>query len=93
MSDVLQYKYYVMPKCHMITTEPMVLEICFDTQVLWITSTFPEWILLANQRFTVLVSDHLTQVLKVEEKVNVEFRIERTASFQRKSSQKIGWDI
>ena len=56
MSDVLQYKYYVMPKCHMITTEPMVLEICFDTQVLWITSVFLEWIMLANQGFTVYIN-------------------------------------
>ena len=40
-------------KHQMITTEPMVLEISFDTQVLWITSMFPERILLANQGFTV----------------------------------------
>ena len=26
----------------MITAEPMVLEICFDIRVLWITSTFLE---------------------------------------------------
>ena len=29
-------------ECHMITTEPMVLEICFDIQVLWFTSMFLE---------------------------------------------------
>ena len=29
-------------KCHITTTEPMVLEICFDRQVLWITSMFQE---------------------------------------------------
>ena len=33
----------------MITTEPMVLEIHFDIQMLWITSMFPE----QNQGFTV----------------------------------------
>ena len=37
---------------HMITTEPMGLEICFDIQVLWMTSMFPELIMLANQGFT-----------------------------------------
>ena len=31
----------------------MVLEIHFYTQVLWITSMFPEWIMHANQGFTV----------------------------------------
>ena len=29
-------------KRHMVTTEPMVLEIGFDIQVLWITNMFPE---------------------------------------------------
>ena len=29
-------------ECHMITTEPMVLEIPFDRRVLWITSVFPQ---------------------------------------------------
>lgn len=38
---------------HMITTEIMVLEICFDIPVLWMTSTFPEPIMLASQGFTV----------------------------------------
>ena len=33
-------------------TEPMVLEIRFDIQVLWITSMFLEQIMLANQSFT-----------------------------------------
>ena len=37
----------------MITTEPVVTEIHFDTQVLWITSVFLEWVMLANQGFTV----------------------------------------
>ena len=37
----------------MITTEPMVLEIRFDIRVLWITSMFPERIMLTNQGFTV----------------------------------------
>ena len=40
-------------KRHMITTEPMVLEICFDIQVLWMTSMFPERLMLANQGFSV----------------------------------------
>ena len=40
-------------ECHMITTEPMVLEIRFDIGVLWITSMFPEQIIFANQGFTV----------------------------------------
>ena len=40
---------------HMLTTESMVLEICFDIQVLWITSIFLEWILLVNQGLTVLL--------------------------------------
>jgi hypothetical protein len=30
-------------------------EIRFDIRVLWITSTFPEWIMLANQGTTVYV--------------------------------------
>ena len=38
---------------HMITTEPMVLEICFDIQVLWITRVFQEQIMLANEVLTV----------------------------------------
>ena len=37
----------------MITTEPTVLGIRFDIQVLWITHVFPEGIMLANQAFTV----------------------------------------
>ena len=37
----------------MITTEPMVLEIHFDIQVLWTASTFLERIMLENQGFTV----------------------------------------
>lgn len=41
----------------------------------------------------IFVSDHLAQLLKEEEKTEVEFRIERTASFQRTTSQKIGWEI
>ena len=40
---------------HMITTEPMVVEIHFDTQVLPITSMFLEQIMLANQGFTVFI--------------------------------------
>ena len=43
-------------ECHMITTEPVVLEIHFDIQVLWIISMFPEQILLTNQGFTVYIS-------------------------------------
>ena len=42
-------------KCHMIKTEPMVLEILFDRLVLWITSMFPERIMLASQGFTVIL--------------------------------------
>ena len=42
-------------KCHMTTTEPMVLEIHFDIQVLWITSMFLEQIMLANQGFPVFL--------------------------------------
>ena len=38
---------------HMITTEPMVLEIHFDIQALWITSMFLEQIMFTNQGFTV----------------------------------------
>ena len=38
---------------HMITTEPWVLEIHFDIQVLWITSMFLERIMLVNHGFTV----------------------------------------
>ena len=41
-------------ECHVITIEPMVLEICFDIQVLWLTSMLPERITLAKQGFTVL---------------------------------------
>ena len=41
-------------ECHVITTEPLVLELRFDIQVLWITSLFLVRILLANQGFTVL---------------------------------------
>ena len=39
-------------KCHMVTTESMVVDICFDIQVLWITSMFPEQMTLTNQGFT-----------------------------------------
>ena len=35
-----------------VTTEPTVLEIHFDIQVLWVTSMFPERITLTNQGFT-----------------------------------------
>ena len=42
-------------ECHMITTEPMVLEICFDIQVLWIISMFPEQTVLANQVYCILL--------------------------------------
>ena len=46
---------------HMMTaTEPMVLEIRFDMQVLWIASMFLEEIMLANQGFTVALSLMLT---------------------------------
>ena len=38
---------------HLITTEPMVLEICFDIQVVWITSMFQEQTMLVKQGFTV----------------------------------------
>ena len=41
-------------ECHVITTEPLVLELRSDIQVLWITSLFLVRILLANQGFTVL---------------------------------------
>ena len=37
----------------MITTEPLVLEIHFDIQALWITSMFLEHIMLSNQGLTV----------------------------------------
>ena len=37
---------------HMITTEPMALEIYFDIQALWITGMFPERNMLTNQGFT-----------------------------------------
>ena len=37
---------------HMITTEPIVLEIRFDTQLRCITSMFSEQIVLTNQGFT-----------------------------------------
>ena len=40
-------------ECHMITTEPMILEIHFDIQVLWMTSVFLEPIMLTNHSFTV----------------------------------------
>ena len=43
-----------MPSDHMIATEPMVLGIPLDIQVLWMTSLFPEWIVLANPDFTVV---------------------------------------
>ena len=38
---------------HTVTTEPAVLGIRLDIQVLWITRRFPERITLANQGFTV----------------------------------------
>lgn len=40
-------------QCHVITTEPMILDIRFDIRVLWIKSVFPDWIMLSNQGFTV----------------------------------------
>ena len=40
---------------HMITTDPMVLELRFDIRVLWITSMFLERIMLANQGFTMVL--------------------------------------
>ena len=39
----------------MITIEPMVLEIHFNIQALWITSTFLQRITLTNQGFTIYV--------------------------------------
>ena len=42
-------------RCHMITAEPVVLEICFDIRVLWMTSVFPEGVMLANQGFTLFI--------------------------------------
>ena len=41
-------------KCYMGTTEPTVLEIRFDLQVLWFTSMFPEQTVLSNTGLTVL---------------------------------------
>ena len=38
---------------HMITTELKVFEIRFDIRALWMTSVFPERIMLANQGVTV----------------------------------------
>ena len=38
---------------HTTATESVVLEVCFGVRVLWITSLFPEQIMLANQGFTV----------------------------------------
>ena len=35
------------------TAEPMVLEVRFDIRVLWMTSVFPETIMLANQGVSV----------------------------------------
>ena len=37
---------------HMITTEPVVLEIRFDVRVLWITNMFLERTMLTDQGFT-----------------------------------------
>ena len=50
----MQFELVPAAECHMITAEPMALEICLDLQVLWITSTFPERIMLTNQGFTIL---------------------------------------
>ena len=54
-------------ECHMITTKPMVSEIHFDIQVLWITSMFPELIMLPNQGFTVFVKLEREKVEEEEE--------------------------
>lgn len=40
-------------ECHVITTEPMVLEVHSERQPLWIASMFLERIMLAKQGFTV----------------------------------------
>ena len=42
---------------HVLTTEPMVLEIRFDTQVLWVTSMLLERIMLTNQGSAVYPND------------------------------------
>ena len=47
---------------HVITTESVVLEIHFDTRVLWMTSVFPEGIMLTNQGFTVFPTAFLELV-------------------------------
>ena len=52
-------------KCQVIITEPMVLKIRFDIQVLWITSMFPELIMLTNQGFAVFWCHFLALSLKV----------------------------
>ena len=41
-------------ECHMITPEPTALEILFDIRALWMTSMFPERIMLRNQGLTVV---------------------------------------
>ena len=51
----LAIRVVCVPECHVITTEPVVLEIRFDIRVLWITSLFPEQIKLASQGLTVFV--------------------------------------
>ena len=41
----------------MITAEPRVLEMHFDLQVLWVTSMFPEQIMLTDQGFAVSLKE------------------------------------
>ena len=40
-------------ECHVITTGPTALEIRVVIKVLWITSVFPEGLMLEDQGFTV----------------------------------------
>ena len=42
---------------HMITTEPMVLEIRSDLQVLWMTSMFPDELCLQTKVLLYLISE------------------------------------
>ena len=53
----------------MVTTEPMVLEIRLYIQVLWITSMLSEWIMRANQCFTVLCYQSRKKLIQVLKKV------------------------
>jgi hypothetical protein len=49
-------------------------EICFDIQVLWITSTFPERIMLASQGTTVFTFFHVNEVCEyVMKHISFEF--------------------